>query len=102
MNLNWYEIEHPPDIPQWQRSAGIDTEGTVYVPASLTGDEPKAAFLALNCGITVILHLEHAFIPTTWLARECPPLRDLCAKIERRIREVNSEPPNKTNGRGEM
>lgn len=85
--MDWFEVGSLPDLPQWQRSAGIDADGTVYVPACIAGHEHIVTLCAFHDGVTVILHQEHPYIPSTWMAREYPPVRDLCEKIERRLRK---------------
>lgn len=69
-------------MPTWRRSAGIDEEGRVYAPAALAGNEQRVFLCASWDGVPMASHLKHVYLPTTWLAREHPDLREVCERIE--------------------
>jgi hypothetical protein len=89
----WIEVENPTKrkIPKWQRSAALADDGTVYVPAAMSGNEQSAVLSASWDGVSMVAYLNHAFLPTTWLAQGYPKTRDVCEKIERKVREVAAQ-----------
>lgn len=85
--MNWYETAAQDNkFPDWLRSAAINEEGTVFAPAELTGNERDAFLRASWDGVPAVIHRGHVYLPTTWLARECPQIKILCKKIESTVR----------------
>ena len=87
--MKWIEVENTTrrKVPRWLRSAGLAEDGTVFVPAAITGNEQAAILSASWDGSSMALHLNHAFLPCSWVVREHPNTREACEKIERKVRE---------------
>ena len=88
--MRWIEVENQTKkkVPKWIRSAGLADDGTVYIPAAVSGNEQAALLSASWDGISMVSYLNHIFLPTSWLAKEYPMTQELCIKIERRLKEV--------------
>ncbi len=85
--IRWCCVPNPPGYcrPEWQRSAAIDREGTVFAPAAIT-DREEAAFLgALQDGVPLLESDGHIFLPTWWIRREFPDVADICGAIEGKV-----------------
>jgi hypothetical protein len=88
--MQWIEVPNTSrkNVPAWQRSAGLADDGTVFVPAAIAGNEEAAVLSASWDGVGVVLYKKHAFLPAGWIAQEHPTARELCGKIERKVREA--------------
>ncbi len=86
--MKWFVCENPElkGLPKWQRSTGLSSDGVVYVPAALAGNETAIFYCALNDCIPVENYLNHRYVPADWLAREYPKTAELC-EIFIKIRE---------------
>lgn len=89
--LTWITMAPPKGWvprPKWQRSAAIDQDGEVYIPAVIAGNE-KTVFLCVAGDIEpVVIDSGHLFVRATWMAREFPAERAVCELILRRVAEV--------------
>jgi len=92
MGMQWFVIDNPDGhrLPKWQRSAAVDDAGTVFAPAAIAGNEQSIFFCASWDGVPGVASRKHIFLPVEWLAREYPLTRDLCASIERGVREAQA------------
>ena len=82
--MKWCCVEGPG--PEWVRSAALDDEGTVFVPAIITGSEAFALICAVHDGTKMVLDGEHVYLPATWLAMNYPDVSAMCTKIDTRMR----------------
>lgn len=74
-SVTWYEAGKPDPTkpaPPWARVFGIATDGAVYAPAALTGDEAATLTKAAAEGIAAAMNKNHAFLPIPWLVRAYP------------------------------
>lgn len=90
--MTWIEIENttPRKVAKWKRSAALSDDGTVYVPAAICGDEKTAILNASFDGVSMVTHLNHAYLPTSWMEKEYPKTQDLCDIIKEKIQRVVS------------
>lgn len=90
--LAWFAVDNSigKRIPEWRRSFGVDDDGTVYVPAAMAGVETELNVLlcAQDAGQRSAVHLDHHFVPTTWLKQEYPKHLELIEIIEKRASEA--------------
>lgn len=73
--VTWYEAGKPdPDkrAPAWARTFGIASDGTVYAPAALSGDEGATLKQAAVGGVSAAMNNDHAFLPVPWMVRNHP------------------------------
>jgi hypothetical protein len=85
--MNWIKVKpQNKKLPAWLCSAVINDEGTVFAPAALTGNEQSAVLSASWDGAPAVIRAGHVFLPTSWLARDCPQIERLCEKIEEVVR----------------
>lgn len=86
-DLDWYLVGNPPghDLPQWQRSACMDSEGVIYAPAGIFGDEARANLCAIWDGVACVFYEDHVYLPTCWLAKHYPDDSDVITAIEIRV-----------------
>ena len=87
---------------EWRCRAGIDlSDGTVFAPVAIAGesdDDQREVLSGLwRQGEFVPFELVtddgELFVPTTWLARKCPTVADICALIEGGVRELATTVP---------
>jgi hypothetical protein len=89
--MDWIEMDwikknfQKRKVPAYVRTAGIDEEGRVFASAALTGNERDAVLRAVWDGVPAVIHDGHVFLPTSWLARDCPHIELPCEKIEARL-----------------
>lgn len=87
-DFRWITVQSSGSIPKWMRSAGVDEDGTVFVPAFVGGDED---FVVLTAGwdgnVPMVIDDGHAYLPARWIAREFPDVAEVCNLIERRCRD---------------
>lgn len=88
--MQWIEVANPDGkkIPKWKRSAGLSSEGVVFVPAAMTGNESEVLLCAGYDGTPVVHYLNHIYVPAEWLAAEFPKTAEICAIISKNVREV--------------
>lgn len=90
--LHWFAVDNPigKRIPEWRRSFGVDDAGIVYVPAAMAGVETELNVLlcASNDGQPNAVHLDHHYVPTTWLKQEFPKHLELIEIIEAKAKEA--------------
>lgn len=73
--VTWYEAGKPDPNrpgPSWARTFGIASDGAVYAPAALTGDEASTLEKAAAAGISAAMKNEDAYLPIPWLVRAYP------------------------------
>lgn len=93
--ITWFAVDNPEKkrIPEWRRSCGISDKGTVFVPAAMAGDETE--FNVMLCAQDdqqhVAVHLNHYFVPSTWLKQEFPKHLELIEIIENRVHLATAE-----------
>ena len=88
--LHWYQIDNPKGqtVPRWQCQAACAADGTIFAPAAIAGNETAVFLCAGYDGVPCVVDAKHVYLPTDWLAREYPAVRDICAVIEKRVREA--------------
>lgn len=88
-DLCWITASNPPghNKPRWMLSAAVDSEGTVFAPAVITGNEQKALLCAIwDGGVPLVSNDGHPYLPVRWLAAYCPEEANLCMLIERKVK----------------
>lgn len=86
--ITWFAVDNPEKkrFPEWRRSLGVGDKGTVFVPTAMAGDETE--FNVMLCALAeqqgVAVHLDHYFVPSTWLKQEFPKHFELIEIIENR------------------
>lgn len=90
--MRWIEVENPAGkkIPKWKRSAGLSSDGVVFVPAAMTGNESEVFLCAGYDGTPVVQYLNHVYVPADWLAVEFPKTAEVCQIISKSVRETCS------------
>lgn len=88
--MQWIEVASPEGkkIPRWKRSAGLSSEGVVFVPAAMTGNESEVFLCAGYDGTPVVRYLNRVYVPADWLAVEFPKTAQICAIISKNVREA--------------
>ena len=88
--MHWVEIEQPKgsSVPLWQRCGGVAEDGVVFIPAAVTGNEQDVEARAKASGTTVVNHLDHLFVPATWMAVEFSALKQLCELMETKVKGI--------------
>jgi hypothetical protein len=62
-----------PSYPPWDRMAAITTEGAVFVPARLAGEDQEAVRgRALRDNEPVLFRAGHVFVRADWVRRVAP------------------------------
>lgn len=86
----WIEVENPPGKrhPKWFRSAGLSDVGVVFLPGAIGGDEKNTTLCAGQDGTPIVHYLKHAYFPAQWLAKKFPKSKEVCERIEARVREI--------------
>ena len=90
MSFRWVAVPNPPGYkktPLWKRSAAIDDQGDVWVPAVIAGSEKIVFLCAGYDGEPAVIESKHLFVRASWMAREFPETREVCEKITKRMRE---------------
>ena len=92
----WIETQKPikKHVAKWKRLAALADDGTVYIPAAISGNEQIAVLSASWDGVSMVTHLNHAYLPSAWLAKEYPATEKVCALIERHVRLAAAEQSN--------
>ena len=78
--METFEIRQPPGqkLPKWQRTYCVDEKGNLYLPADIAGDSTAVTMAAAYDGISAVVIHNHAYFPTSWLAREFPGCKEIC------------------------
>jgi hypothetical protein len=87
-NMTFYMVDGAG--PRWKRSAGVDVDGTVFVPAAICGNEQAAVMCASFDGVSMVLFLNHAYIPAQWVKKEYPALAGIVESVEQKISETHT------------
>lgn len=93
----WTEKENERKIPKWARTAGMDREGTIWIPAGIFGSETMI-FICLGCdGTPSILRNKHLYIPSSWAKQEYHQHKDTISTIEKAVKDfaANQQPKEK-------
>lgn len=72
-------------VPKWARSAILNTDGEIYVPALMGGNELQISASAAWDGVAMMALARHPFVPLTWLAREKPVDEELWQKVRQKV-----------------
>lgn len=79
-------------LPKWARSAAVRSDGTVFLPAAYAGNENMVFLCAGYDGdVPVLSANHHLYIPTWWIAREYPELRERLEAIERNAQKTSGQ-----------
>jgi hypothetical protein len=91
--MHWVEIEQPQGaaVPLWQRSGAIAEDGTVFIPAAITGSEKDVVARANTASITVVTYLEHSFVPAEWMGKEFSALKKMCDLMDAKVKDLYQE-----------
>ncbi|MBV6013975.1 hypothetical protein KUT70_18855 [Pseudomonas aeruginosa] len=86
--IHWFAVSNSEHkrFPEWRRSFGISDNGVVFVPAAMAGDDSELNVMlcAAGEGQSTLVHLDHHFVPSSWLKREFPKHSELIEIIEAR------------------
>ena len=88
--LRWCFCPPPasaPRLPEWLRSAAMARDGTVFLPAAISGNESHSLISALWDGVTMIEADGRVYLPARWIAAEYPAMALDCNAIAARVRE---------------
>ena len=81
-------------LPEWQRTAGIDENGEVYIPASITDNEQYAAVSAIQDGEQIVdIGDGHALLRLNWLKENFSgddEMRQEFERMEKNIKQCAS------------
>ena len=69
--------------PSWLRSVGLSRDGRAFLPAAFGGDEAEMAHRVINHGESAVIHRDHTFVPSDWLARVAPHRAGLCEDAQK-------------------
>ena len=72
--------------PDWVRTAGIDVEGAVWVPAVIAGAELTVFLMASYDNEPITVSEDHLYVRAEWMKREIPAAAELCDKITLKCR----------------
>ena len=89
IKVAWFTSSNAPgnDLPEWVRSAGVDEDGRVYVPAVLAGGETEVYLSASAAQEPVIIDAgDHLFFRAEWMKRAYPKTARTIKIIERRLK----------------
>lgn len=96
IKLRWYNVDSPSARyapPSWLRSASVDEQGNVYIPAALAGDETIVLLHATWSGnIPIIMNQflddsePHVYLPTWWIIAVYPNIANAIREIERKVK----------------
>ena len=88
--MQWIEFESPAGkkIPKWERSAGLSSDGVVFVPAAMTGNESDVFLCTCYDSTPVVQYLNHIYVPADWLAVEFPKTAEICQIISKSVRKA--------------
>jgi hypothetical protein len=70
---HWKEVTGK-NIPKWKRSAGLDDDGTIFIPAMIASNEINVMMCAGFDGTEVVKYLDHLYVPSDWMAWHGLPL----------------------------
>lgn len=94
-DIRWFAASNPDGkrFPEWRRSFGIDEAGIVFVPAAMAGNETEMNVMlcASSDGQVTAVHLDHHYVPSSWLKREFPKHAELIEMIEVFARDTIDE-----------
>lgn len=85
--IKWYEVDNSLNtkIPLWALSFGISDDGIVFIPAAIGGNEQEVYLCTLFDATPSCCHLEHYFVPLTWLSSNYPKSKPMCDSIQQSI-----------------
>lgn len=74
--ITWMEFEQSVDrhFPQWKRRVAIDSNGDVYLPAAMAGDENQVILEASYDASKFLMREGHYYVSSEWLSRAYPSL----------------------------
>ncbi len=87
--MQWIEVDNLPgkNIPKWRRSVGLSSDGVVFVPAAMGGNESEVFLCAGYDGTQVVQYLNHVYVPADWLAAEFKATAEACKIISKSVRQ---------------
>lgn len=76
-------------LPKWQRTAGIDENGEVYIPASITDNEQYAVIAAIQDGEQIVdVGDGHALLRLNWLKENFSGDTEMRQEFERMEKNI--------------
>jgi hypothetical protein len=78
--MRWLVVnsENVKKLPEWKRTVGISTDGSVFVPAAIGGIEKVVSTSTLRDKISIRIRDNHVYVPMVWLAENYPCSLDGC------------------------
>ena len=67
--------------PEWLRTIALRSDGEVFVPALIAGDESAIGFYCLVNDIDSYLYNDHLYVPADWMSAEHPETREECEQM---------------------
>jgi hypothetical protein len=86
-SLRWVAANGGKNLPEWQRSACIDHNETVFAPAIISGNEKAALLSASFDGEPMVVDDGHIYLRCAWLRQEYPEIQKTMEVIERTVRK---------------
>lgn len=86
MECTWVTVEGV--SPKWTRQAALGSDGNVYIPVVVAGDESRVSLMAIWDGETILEQDKHFYIRSGWIKREFPDVAETARLIERKVRAV--------------
>jgi hypothetical protein len=78
-------------VPEWLRSAAMDSEGRIYIPAVVGGNEAVVSLNMMHDGTPVVISEDHVYAPIDWLIAEYPKQKGDLEHIRQRLVEAFSQ-----------
>ncbi len=74
--------------PKWGRSAYVDGNRTVFVPAAAGGTESVILLCASFDYVDMVVEQKHLYVSSDWLAKEFPVAADFCERAKKQCLEI--------------
>lgn len=75
-----------PGEPRWRRLVAVDDDGTVFVPAAMSGNEQKAVLLSAYDAVKCIERSGHFYLPTAFMVATFPDTLQACQAAEASVK----------------
>lgn len=79
MKITWMTVRQATKhrSPKWLRTAAVTDDDQVFLPADIAGDARMVMLAAAWDGnVSMLIHLQHVYLPATWLAKEYPSISE--------------------------
>lgn len=90
--FQWFKCQsNNSRLLEWQKMAGLSSDGDLFVPAVVAGEEKQVVLCATWDGEPLLLYSDHAFVRADWIMQnyDDPKIRESLTRLKQKLVALN-------------